>query len=161
MLLPVQGYLDVNLRKNSEYVCLQHGHEDLEPEQHYRHRHRYCGHQGRPRVQDKAEEDENEQMPGQDVGVEPHGERERLGELRHPLDKEHERDHDRFGRHPRRHERLNVSPSPLRLMPTTWVMTNVSRARTRVKEMLLVTGKLLGTRPSRFKTNKNTNRLRV
>src|SRR5919106_6939147 len=45
VLLPVQGYLDINLRKNSEYVCLQHSYEDLEPEQRYRHRHRYCCHQ--------------------------------------------------------------------------------------------------------------------
>src|SRR5919106_781635 len=151
MLLPVQGYLDINLRKNSEYVCLQHGHEDLEPEQHHRHGHRYYCHQGRPRVQDKAKEDKDEQVPRQDVGVEPHRERKRLAQLRHPLDKEHEWDHDRLGRPPR----------PLRRMPTIWVMTNVNRASTRVNEMLLVTGKLLGTSPTRFKTSKKMNRLRV
>src|SRR3712207_6657159 len=52
-------------------------------------------------------------------------------------------------------------PRPLRLMPTTWVMINVNKASTSVKEMLLVTGKLLGTSPSRFKTSKKMNRLRV
>jgi hypothetical protein len=40
-------------------------------------------------------------------------------------------------------------------------MINVNRASTRVKEMLLVTGKLLGTSPTRFKTSKKMNRLSV
>ena len=75
-----QGYLYINLRKDSEYVSLQHGDEDLEAVQHERHGDGDHGHV-RAEVQDKAQEDEDEQVPGQYVRVEPHRQREGLGEL--------------------------------------------------------------------------------
>ena len=93
-------------------------------------------------------------MPGQDVGVEPHGERERFGELRDPLDKEHEGTMMGLAGMPGGTNASTYPTGPLRLMPTTWVIPNVNSARTRVNEMLLVTGKLLGTRPSKLKTSK-------
>src|ERR687894_202792 len=78
--------LDVNLREYSEYVGLQNGHEDLEPVEHhgqrYRDRRDEAGHgQAATEVQDQAEEHVDDEVPRQDVGVEPHPEREGLGEL--------------------------------------------------------------------------------
>src|SRR5918995_1801303 len=112
VLLAEHCQLDVNLREYSENVGLQDRDEDLEREEHDRGCHGDHSHK-RPEVQDEAEEDEDDQVPRQNVGVESHPERQRLGELLHDLDERHERDHDRLGRQTRRHQTLDVRPQPV------------------------------------------------
>src|SRR5215212_1777515 len=109
LLLPrVQRQLYVDLREYSEYVSLYYRDKDLKRVDHHRHGH-VDDRQGGIEEQDKAEEDEDDQVPRQDVGVEPHPQRQRLGdELLEGLDNEHERGHDRLGRHIRGHEATEV-----------------------------------------------------
>src|SRR5215213_2874682 len=112
VLLAEHCQLDVNLREYSENVSLKDRDEDLEREEYNRGGDGDHGHE-RPEVQDEAEEDEDDQVPRQYVGVEPHPQRERLGELLHELDESHERDHDRLGRQARRHEALQIPEQPV------------------------------------------------
>src|SRR5215210_3209084 len=97
VILTEHCQLDVNLREYSEYISLQNGDKDLEGIEHY------CQGHGDYRdksseVQDEAEEDVDDQVPRQDVGVESHTEREGLGELPEYLDAPHERHHDHLER---------------------------------------------------------------
>src|SRR3712207_323129 len=80
VFLAVDGLLYVDLRQDSENVGLKHGDKYLEPIEHYREGHRDDRHGG-PEVQDQPEEDEDDQVPSQDVGVEPQPKREGLTEL--------------------------------------------------------------------------------
>src|SRR5215210_79726 len=112
VLLAEHSQLYVNLCEYSENVSLEDRDEDLECEENYRGGHGDHGHE-RPEVQDEAEEDEDDQVPRQNVGVEPHPERERLGELLHELDERHERDHDRLERQARRYHALEVPHQPV------------------------------------------------
>src|SRR5919107_25946 len=102
--------LDVDLREYSEYISLQYGHEDLEPVEHNR---KWYGDERyeRAEVQDQAKEHVDDQVPGQDVGVEPHPEREGLGELTEHLDAPHKRNHDELERQPGGREALEIRPS--------------------------------------------------
>src|SRR5215212_170008 len=101
--------LDVDLREYSEYISLQYGHEDLEPVEHYGQGHGYYR-DDRTEVEDQAKEHVDYEVPSQDVGVEPHSERERLGELAKYLDAPHERNHDELERQAWGREALEVSP---------------------------------------------------
>src|SRR5215217_6647813 len=98
-LVGVYCQLYVDLRQNSEDVSLQHGDEDLERVEDYRRGHGDDRHQSSRHgeetasVQDEAQKDEDDQMPRQHVGVEPHGQRDRPGYLTQGVDKEHERGH--------------------------------------------------------------------
>src|ERR687890_1468984 len=89
----VYRQLYINLREYSEYVGLDYRDEDLKRVEDYRHRHRQERHDAHgSEVQDQAQEDEDDEVPRQDVGVESHPQREWLGdELLQRLDKEHER----------------------------------------------------------------------
>src|SRR5215210_103441 len=99
--------LYVDLREYSEYVRLEDGDEDLEGEEDYRRGHGDDRHE-RSEIQDEAQEDEDDQVPRQNVRVEPQSERERPGELLENLDEPHERDHDRPERQTGGHEALEV-----------------------------------------------------
>src|SRR5215216_262607 len=117
VILAEHRQFDVNLREYSEYVSLKDRDEDLEGEEDYRRWHGDHRHE-RAEVQDEAEEDEDDQVPRQDVGVESQSESERLGELLESLDEPHERDHDRLERQSGGHEALwipygTVSPEAL------------------------------------------------
>src|SRR5215210_3728341 len=69
--------LYVDLREYSEYVRLEDGDEDLEGEEDYRRGHGDDRHE-RSEIQDEAQEDEDDQVPRQNVRVESQSERERL-----------------------------------------------------------------------------------
>src|SRR5215210_2942351 len=112
VILAEHCQLDVNLREYSENVSLKDRYEDLEREEDNRGGDGDHGHK-RPEVQDEAEEDEDDQVPRQYVGVEPHPKRKRLGELLHELDERHERDHDRLERQARRYHALEVPHQPV------------------------------------------------
>src|SRR5829696_5686774 len=119
MVLTEHGQFDVNLREYSEYVSLQDGHEDLERIEHYGQGHGDYRND-RAEIEDEPEEHVDYEVPCQDVGVEPHPEREGLGELAKNFDAPHERDHENLGRQPRRREALEVhasavAPEPLEL----------------------------------------------
>src|SRR5919107_2204925 len=109
MVVAEHGQLDVNLGEYSEYVSLQDGYEDLERIEHHGQGHGDYR-DDRTEVQDEAEEDVDDQVPGQDVGIQPHPEREGLGELAENLDPPHERHHERLERQPWRREALEVPP---------------------------------------------------
>src|SRR5215213_6489386 len=85
VILAEHCHLDVNLREYSEYVSLEDRDEDLEGKEDDRRGHGDHCHEG-AEVQDEAEEDKDDQVPRQDVGVESQSERERLGELLENLD---------------------------------------------------------------------------
>src|SRR5215211_5848769 len=109
MVLAEHGQLDVNLGEYSEYVSLQDGHKDLESIKHYGQGYGDYRDEG-TEVQDEPEEDVDDQVPSQDVGIQPHPERERLGELAENFDSPHERHHDRLERQPWRREALEIGP---------------------------------------------------
>src|SRR5215208_5428679 len=109
MVLTEHGQLDVNLGEYSEYVGLQDGHKDLERIEHHGQGHGDYR-DDRTEVQDEPEEDVDDQVPGQDVGVQSHPEREGLGELTQYLYSPHERHHKDLGRQPGRREALQVRP---------------------------------------------------
>src|SRR5829696_1379255 len=109
MVLAEHGQLDVNLGEYSEYVSLQDGHKDLESIKHYGQGYGDYRDDG-TEVQDEPEEDVDDQVPSQDVGIQPHPERERLGELAENFDSPHERHHDRLERQPWRREALEIGP---------------------------------------------------
>src|SRR5919199_486242 len=112
LLFGVDCQLDIDLREYSEYVSLKDRHKDLERVEHDRYGHGDDRGQG-PEVKDKAEEDEDDKVPRQDVGVESQSERERPGELLQDLGEEHERDHDGLGRKTRGDEALEVRYHPV------------------------------------------------
>src|SRR5919202_5899793 len=70
--------LYIDLGEYSEYVSLNYRDKDLKRVEHHGHGHGDERHDG-AEVQDKAEEDEDDQVPRQDVGVKPQSQRERLG----------------------------------------------------------------------------------
>src|SRR5215211_7873352 len=109
MVLAKHGQLDVNLGEYSEYVSLQDGYEDLECVEHHGQWHGDYRDDG-TEVQDEPEEDVDDQVPGQDVGIKSHPEREGLGELAENFDPPHERHHEDLGRQPRRREALEIGP---------------------------------------------------
>src|SRR5215210_8254908 len=109
MVLAEHGQFDVNLGEYSEYVSLQDGHEDLECIEHHGQGHGDYRDDG-TEVQDEPEEDVDDQVPSQDVGIQPHPERERLGELAENFGSPHERHHDRLERQPWRREALEIGP---------------------------------------------------
>src|SRR5919202_1421388 len=106
LLVGVHCQLYVDLREYREYVGLDDRYEDLERIENYRHGHGDERHDG-AEVQDKTEEDEDDQVPRQDVGIESHSQGERLGdELLEGFDEKHERDHDHLERHTGGHKGL-------------------------------------------------------
>src|SRR5918997_6207229 len=107
MVLAEHGQLDVNLSEYSEYICLQDGYKDLECIEHHGQGHRDYRDDG-TEVQDEPEEDVDDQVSCQDVGIQPHSEGEGLGELAENLDPPHERYHDRLERQPWRREALEI-----------------------------------------------------
>src|SRR5215203_2391651 len=109
MVLTEHGQFDVNLGEYSEYVSLQDGYEDLERVEHHGQGHGDYRDDG-TEVQNEPEEYVDDQVPGQDVGVQPHPEREGLGELAQDLNTPHERHHKDLGRQPGRREALQVRP---------------------------------------------------
>ena len=70
MVLAEHCQFDVNLREYSENVRLQDRHKDLEKVERHLQRHGDYSHKT-TEVQDKAQEDKDDEMSGQDVGVEP------------------------------------------------------------------------------------------
>src|SRR5918994_4753065 len=112
LVVPEHRQFDVNLREYSEYVSLQNCHEDLEPIEHHGQGHRNYRH-GRAEIEDEPEKHVDDEVPGQDVGVEPHPDRQGLGELAQDLDAPHERNHDRLERQSRGREALEVRSSPV------------------------------------------------
>src|SRR5215203_6921528 len=109
MILAEHGQLDVNLGEYSEYICLQDGYKDLERIEHHGQGHGdYCD--DGTEVEDEPEEDEDDQMSRQDVGIQPHPEGEGLCKLAENLDAPHERHHEDLGRQPGRREALQIRP---------------------------------------------------
>src|SRR5215203_3045232 len=109
MVLAEHGQLDVNLGEYSEYISLQDGHKDLECIEHYGQG--YGDYRDdSTEVQDEPEEDVDDQVPSQYVGIQSHAERERLGELAEDFDSPHERHHERLERQPWRREALEIGP---------------------------------------------------
>src|SRR5215211_7885692 len=109
MVLSEHGQLDVNLGEYSEYVGLQDGHKDLERVEHHGQGHGDYRDDG-TEVQYEPEEDVDDQVPSQDVGIQSHPEREGLGELAKDFDPPHEWDHEDFERQPWRREALEIGP---------------------------------------------------
>src|SRR5215211_6123975 len=113
-LVGVYCQLYVNLRQNSEDVSLQHGDEDFERVEDYRRGHGYDRHHGSrhgeetARIKDEAQENEDDQVPRQHVGVEPYGQRDRPGYLTQGVDKEHERGHKDLDRQTRGNPALEI-----------------------------------------------------
>src|SRR5215208_638518 len=109
MILAEHGQLDVNLGEYSEYICLQDGYKDLERIEHHGQGHGdYCD--DGTEVEDEPEEDEDDQVSCQDVGIQPHPEGEGLCKLAENLDPPHKRHHERFERQPWRCEALEIGP---------------------------------------------------
>src|SRR5215210_7420552 len=109
MVLTEHGQLDVNLGEYSEYISLQDGYKDLECIEHHGQGHGDNRHDG-TEVQDEPEEHVDDQVPSQDVGIQPHPEGEGLGELAENLDAPHERDHHNLERQPWGREALEIRP---------------------------------------------------
>src|SRR5215210_3428473 len=101
--------LDIDLREYSEYVSLQYGHEDLEPVEHHGQWHGDYRDE-RAEVKDQAKEHVDDEVPRQDVGVEPHAEREGLGKFAKHLDAPHERHHQELERQAWGRETLEIRP---------------------------------------------------
>src|SRR5919107_1134263 len=112
VILAEHRQFDIDLREYSKNVSLKNRDEDLKSKEDDRRGYGDHGHD-RPKIQDEAEEDEDDRVPRQYVGVESQCERERLGELLDELDEPHKRDHERLEWQPRGHKTLEIRPHPV------------------------------------------------